>query len=204
MKHGLNGTNGKKSKAQSLIELTLVLIVLLVLLTGMVEVGIVLNNYINIVDAARTAAREAAVVDPLANPTLFKLNAPVVAENALAPLVLNPTPRLRRNSITSTTYPGDDIVISVYSIEKGSAPKKLSSVSFSKWGTQTTKFTASNVQAKLDPTAPNSGVVIVEIFYAHDQALGLPFLDFLNPIPLYTYSIMPMTAAEPTPTPKQH
>jgi hypothetical protein len=57
--------------------------------------------------------------------------------------------------------------------------------------------------AKMDPTAPPSGLVIVEIFYNYQQVLGLPlFADFLNPIPVYTYSAMPLSSAEPTPTPR--
>ncbi|MGB8214128.1 MAG: TadE family protein [Anaerolineales bacterium] len=53
------------------------------------------------------------------------------------------------------------------------------------------------------PSAPNAGVVLVEIFYNYPQVLNLPVFTAVipNPVPLYTYSIMPLSSAEPTPTP---
>jgi hypothetical protein len=57
----------------------------------------------------------------------------------------------------------------------------------------------------LRPTAPPSkGYVAVEIYFCHDQALALPvFTIFVpNPLMIHAYTIMPIPAAAPTPTPQ--
>jgi hypothetical protein len=54
----------------------------------------------------------------------------------------------------------------------------------------------------MNASAPNTGVVLVEIFYNYPQILKLPVLTTIlpDPIPLYVYTIMPLSAAEPTQT----
>jgi hypothetical protein len=45
-------------------------------------------------------------------------------------------------------------------------------------------------------------MVTVEIFWQHYQLLGLPFFSVLaNPTQIHVWTIMPNSAAEPTPTP---
>ncbi len=50
---------------------------------------------------------------------------------------------------------------------------------------------------------PNKGYVLVEVYYCHNQLLGLPILDqFIpDPIRLHAYAFMPAPQAAPTPTP---
>jgi hypothetical protein len=45
-----------------------------------------------------------------------------------------------------------------------------------------------------------TGVVVVEIFYNYPQLLKLPVLTSIvpDPMPLYVYSIMPLSSAQPT------
>jgi TadE-like protein len=68
-------------------------------------------------------------------------------------------------------------------------------------------FSKSNIQniTSQVANAPNAGILVVEIFYNYPQLLKLPVLTSIvpDPIPLYLYSIMPMSSAEPTvvPTP---
>lgn len=52
-------------------------------------------------------------------------------------------------------------------------------------------------------TGRQNAVVIIEVFYEHHMALGLPIISSAlpNPIPIRAYSVMPVSAAEPTPTP---
>jgi hypothetical protein len=47
------------------------------------------------------------------------------------------------------------------------------------------------------------GFVAVEVYYCYSQVLGLPLLtDFVpNPVQIHAYTIMPLPAAQPTPTP---
>ncbi len=57
------------------------------------------------------------------------------------------------------------------------------------------------------PLPPSTGVLTVEIYYSYYQILDLPvFTNSIysivpNPIPVYVYAIMPLSSAEPTPTP---
>jgi hypothetical protein len=53
-------------------------------------------------------------------------------------------------------------------------------------------------------TPPAMGVILVEVYYGYNQVLKLPWLAFVgDPIRVYTYTMMPVTAAAPpvTPTP---
>ena len=56
---------------------------------------------------------------------------------------------------------------------------------------------------KLLTTAPNTGFLIVEVFYNRPQVLNLPGLGSVipNPLPLHAYAIFPLVAVEPTSTP---
>lgn len=49
----------------------------------------------------------------------------------------------------------------------------------------------------------SKGIVLVEIYYCHDQLLNLPLISDLlpNPIPLHAFAVMPAPEAAPTPTP---
>jgi hypothetical protein len=51
---------------------------------------------------------------------------------------------------------------------------------------------------------PNKGFVVVEAFYCYHQVLRAPFISQLlpDPIKIHTYTIMPLPAAQPSPTPK--
>ena len=61
----------------------------------------------------------------------------------------------------------------------------------------------STLSAKLLTTAPNTGFLIVEIFYNRQQILNLPGFGSVipNPIPLHAYAIFPLVSVEPTSTP---
>jgi len=87
---------------------------------------------------------------------------------------------------------------------KSSVP---SEVPVSTWGSschqRQSQFTNANLtnlltQASVAP--PSTGVVLVEIFYNYPQLLKLPVLENVlpDPIPLYVYTIMPLSAAQPT------
>jgi hypothetical protein len=195
--------SGLKSKAQSAVELTLVLSLLLLLLTAMVEFGVLLNTYITVQDAARTGAREAAVADPIADSAKFFNNesgVPKIVRNALLPLELDP------KCDDPAVDPCDDIVISVYSVTKGQTPKLVFDPVHKVFNNRSTQFTPAQIGARLDPAAPNTGLVVIEIYYSYRQLLNLPWMNpFENAggfIPFRVFAIMPLSAAEPTPTPR--
>src|SRR5574341_717189 len=54
----------RKSRGQSLVELALLLPVLAIMLSGLIEFGFALNQFLNILDAAREGARFGADGDP--------------------------------------------------------------------------------------------------------------------------------------------
>jgi len=62
-------------------------------------------------------------------------------------------------------------------------------------------------RAGLAGGAPPTGALLVEIYYGYPQLLKLPIFNnsiysaVPDPVPLYVYSVMPNSAAEPTPTP---
>jgi len=62
-----------EERGQSMTEFAIVLPILVVLLFGIVQFGILFNNYVTLTDAARAGARAAAVsrqsADPVANAT---------------------------------------------------------------------------------------------------------------------------------------
>jgi hypothetical protein len=53
------------------------------------------------------------------------------------------------------------------------------------------------------PGAPSAGAILVEVFYNYPELLKLPvFTAFItDPIKVYIYSVMPLPAGAPTPTP---
>jgi hypothetical protein len=74
---------------------------------------------------------------------------------------------------------------------------------WSKYGKETSQFATSDLSALIDPGAPNTGVVVVEVFYDYPQKFKLPWITAFvpDPIKVRTLTIMPLVAAEPTPTP---
>lgn len=119
----------------------------------------------------------------------------------------------------------DDVVISVYTITNHSVTNVWPDVGYwalsendgivgndGNWRNNcrgeptrsTPHYTEGEVDAFMDANSPNTkGFVAVEFFYCYDQVLNLPlFTDFVpNPIQIHAYTIMPLPAGEPTPTP---
>mgnify|MGYP005848253163 CR=1 FL=1 len=49
---------------------------------------------------------------------------------------------------------------------------------------------------------PPGGIVLVEVFWMHDQLLNLPFFNMLaNPLEIYVWVMFPNSFVQPTPTP---
>jgi len=192
----------EKDKGQSFVELAIVLTVLLLLLAGMVEFGYLLNQYINIVDGAREAARFGVNADPFIRTTSpfgldqnFFIGLSDLAENTMVPIILDTSAR--------NGYAGDDVVISVISLSGGNALRFPDNNGWSRYGNADSAISNGQVTARLDSNAPNTGLVIVEIYYGYPQVLKMPFFTAIipDPIAVHAYSIMPLPAAEPTPTP---
>jgi hypothetical protein len=210
----------REKRGQSLVELTLIFTILLTLLTGVVEFGNLLNQYITLVDAAREGARFGSSDDPFIRTTNpFGLNANFFtnidqivegsfnadgtrafnAKGALAPIKLRPEM-------------GDDVVISFFSIYNGTLTRFPTSkpLGWSYYATQgftgrSSQFTTAQMQTMVEQgtaSAPDTGMVVVEIFYNYSQILHFwGFVGIPDPISVHAYAIMPLTAGEPTPIP---
>ena len=94
----------RRSDGQTLVEFALVLPILCLLLFGVIQFGIVFNNYIDLTDAVRAGARKAAVSRQAADPVGTATQAVV---SSAGDITINPA----KVSVTSTWQPGDDVTV---------------------------------------------------------------------------------------------
>lgn len=260
--------NKKHNLGQSLVEAAILFPILLILLSGLLEFGFMLNEYMTIQDAVRNAARFSSDGDFLQSDTAYVQNicmdpetgfprescckgknsitqdvfgtgtldffrqtaclvndelnqmSPDIEMNCLAPGpnnlcywgVLDPN--------NGSPVNKDEILISVFSVNK--LPNGTSQIiqfpgingwsyaenyiGYSGGRNQNSRFSIPDISARLDNSAPNTGYILVEVFYNYDQKLKLPWITAFvsDPIPLHIYAIMPLSSAEPTPTPMSY
>ena len=194
--------NPKIKKAQSFIELAILMPILLMMLSGLIEFGFLLNHYLDLLDGTREAARFVSDASPFKTGTytdnpVFYTNAASQVDEVISPLTLDPAT--------------DDIIISVFGVGGGRVlsrfPNVLSSPSlpgeWRLWGNHISEFSNADIRSRLVSNAPNTGLVLVEVFYAYHQVLKLPWITAFvpDPIQVHVYSIMPLVSAEPTPYP---
>jgi TadE-like protein len=221
----------RRHPGQSLVEFTILLPVLLIMISGLIELGLLLNYYLDVIDAAREAARWGASDDPFIDDTGIFVGdiedgVPGPPGNPFYTRVAGVAQQsidMGSGGQISLDPASDDIVVSVFAVNGGSVEFRYPSIfgedGWRSYFRHTSRFSTScastidppkcdaddtmrSVDALLDATAPNAGIVIVEIYYDYNMVLGLPWITaFLpDPIPLYAYSVMPNAAAEPTPT----
>jgi Flp pilus assembly protein TadG len=210
----------RRLAGQSLVELAIFFPILLMLLSGVVEFGFLLNQYLNLLDGPREAARFAVDISPFrtavtdAQPAFYTAVAGEVM-NAIKPIQLIST--------------RDDVVISIFSVN-GSAVARYPTAGHisgesaldntpGEWhlygqggacnpATDQTchPSTVSNAQvsAWVSQTGggalpPSMGVVLVEVYYSYPQTLKLPWLTIFIPDPIlvHAFTMMPLPAAEP-------
>ncbi|MFH1524061.1 MAG: TadE/TadG family type IV pilus assembly protein [Chloroflexota bacterium] len=206
-----------RQRGQSFVELSLVILILALLLAGVVELGYLINSYLHVFDAAREAARfsnSSVAFDNSSGASYqtFYVNTAIEAIRVMPPITLNGNR-------------GDDVVISVFSVAGASIRRwpdgyvngwslcnnrsdsaLQSDLNIADWNSCTARsshFTTGQILALMDSSAPASGVLLVEIYYNYPQILKLPvFAQIIpDPIPVYVYSVMPLSSAEPTATP---
>lgn len=205
----------ERTLGQSLVELAILLPLLLIMLSGLVEFGILLNYYLDLIDGAREAARWAADADPIRDAAgtfvgtnnQFYLDVQQLTKESLLSSSDNRIDWLPPNdSCVTNITGGSDIVISAFGVMNGAVDQRFptgSPVGHTLCGHQVSKFTNADIDALLDPLAPTTGLVLVEVFYDYHMVLALPWITAFvpNPITLHAYSIMPNVNIEPTPTP---
>jgi Flp pilus assembly protein TadG len=215
----------RRRRGQSLVEFAILLPVLLIMLSGVVEFGIMLNYYLDLIDAAREAARWASDADPIRDPNtgaylnpnpqfyqdvqqLTKESLKAASDNRIDWIDDPPAGGADDDDddCTITINGGNDIVISAFGAMNGAVSSRFppgSPNGLSLCGHQNSSFTSAEIAALLDPLAPTTGLVMVEVFYDYHMILALPWITAFvpDPVTLHAYSIMPNANVEPTPTP---
>jgi len=219
-----------KGRGQSLVEFTVLLPLLLIMISGLIEFGIMLNYYLDLIDAAREAARWASDADPIHDPnppnaymdpnfdfytnvqTLAKQSLLTASDNRIDWIDDLGDPMDNDDDDCGVTIDGgNDIVISAFGIRNNAGspvvdrrfPAGYGENGLTLCGNRVSEFTSAEIESRLDPLAPTSGLVLVEIFYDYHMVLGLPWITAFvpDPIPLHAYTIMPNSSVEPTATP---
>ncbi len=203
-------------RGQSFVEFAVLLPVLLILFSGLIEFGFALNMYLDLVDTAREVARFTADDNPFSGnhgsqqshfSKEFYLDAA-----ALANYTLGMAQQIELNTET------DDVVISVFQVEGGQVRQDRIPSEFSDgridnmsnggdagwrlFGNHGSKIAISDVQQRIDrmgETPPDTGVVLVELFFEYKMAMGFPWITAFvdDPVPMHAYTFAPNPAARP-------
>jgi hypothetical protein len=201
----------KARRGQSLVELAILFPLLLIVFSGLVEFGFLLNEYLTVMDAARNAARFSS--DGLFNVTDNDHACATTRDfyRQTACLVIQELSQEEPN-IVLKPLEEDDIVVSVFGIVTGAGVSARYPAAYGEAGwsysldlpgygarERSSRFSTVDVNARLNALAPNTGLLLVEVFYTYEQKLKLPWITaFLgDPLILYAYSFMPLVSAEP-------
>ncbi|GAB4498868.1 MAG: hypothetical protein OHK003_12680 [Anaerolineales bacterium] len=210
----LRGANTKRRlRAQSMVEFAITLPILLLLLTGMVEFGFMLNTYLSIQDAARSAARRFSITNPFNpdgsdNPAFYQS----VAEYTVDLLAPAGDPETRQIVLDATR---DNILVSLIGVEvdESTDPDSITSIIrysgaqyYKHFGNTNppTAYTDSAIAGLMTANGAepsDAGLLIIEIYYGYEGTLNLPwtrpFFSPNNPSMLYVSVVMPTIYAKP-------
>jgi hypothetical protein len=168
-----------------------------------------LNYYLSLLDSTREAARLGSNWDPFLrdddhNPIgdnlIFYQG---VAANVL--YSLQPANELDTSRKIVLDSASDDVVVSIFSVDGTHVVRFPSSMGgeYHWFNNQPSAFSDAEIISRLIGTAPPTGILLVEVYYAYHQVLALPWITIFipNPTMLHAYTMMPLSAAEPTPIP---
>jgi len=215
-------------RGQSFVELALVLPVLLILLLGVVEVAVFIGRYLDLLDLTREAARWASMRDPFSTHYVgarscsnseyydfYYLTACNFSPPQGSDLCTDAAFCNGMNFSLPLDPDTDDVVISVFTVSGNTVTNVWpSSNGWSLYGNWQKDcqgnvvrthphFTRDVVQNLLSGSStPNKGFVAVEVYYCYEQILKIPiFTQFVpDPFQINAFTIMPLPAAQPTPT----
>lgn len=210
----------RKSAGQSMVEFGLTLPILFLLFSGMVEFGFMINTYLSLQDAVRTAARRFSnenhmMVNEATGLAVDDLDFYRDAAQAVVDTLMPPDDSAARQIVVDETR--DNVLISVVTIrvDETANPDAISSI--------TRHPNDAEFFRLYDDTSPNSiygdneiaeyltmngavpvdmGLLIIEIFYSYEGVLHLPwtepFFSEANPAMLHNSTIVPLVSAKPT------
>ena len=205
--------NKNQQRAQSLVEFAISLPVLIMLFTGMVEYGFMLNTYLSLQDAARTAARRYSTVNPFnadntINPAFFQDAAAYVIDQ-LAP---SDDPESRQIILLPDR---DNILISLIGVEvdESTDPDTIVGIQrfsdglyYKEFGATDppSNFSDENIEAFVTANGQepaDAGLLIIELYYGYEGTLHMPWTEPFfspgNPTMLYISVVMPTIYAKP-------
>ena len=205
-------------RGQGLVETALLFPVLLIVLSGLVEFGFLMNEYMVIQDATRNAARFGANGLYDSRDAEHACGATIDYYRQIGCIVNQELAAERPEIALNFGNAADDVIVSVFSVEGGSSthvsdryPTGEGESGWSgaadslAWGTrnQVSKFSTVSINNRLNTATPSTGYVLVEVYYEYSMKLGLPWIKIFvhDPVLLHLYAIMPLSSAEPTSTP---
>jgi len=94
----------------------------------------------------------------------------------------------------------DDVIVSVFSVD-GTTATRMGEYHW--FNNQSSAFSDAKIASRLYGSAPPTGILLVEVFYDYHQVMAMPWITAFvpNPTMLFSFTIMPLSAAEPTPIP---
>jgi hypothetical protein len=207
----------QQDKAQSLVEVALFLPIFMIMVTGLAVFGIILNQYLNIMDGPREGARFAAQFEEKdifgdAQHPCVKSRDGYICDNfydqvagkaytSTQPFQICPDYHTPASRTDCDTPPYDDIVTTVYGICGNTVKTAYPANSY--YDNYTSKFSSVDVNNILahGTTPPDTGIVIVEMYYNfHLKGFALPWITLFvhDPVLLWSYTVMPLTPATPS------
>jgi hypothetical protein len=204
------------SGGQSIVEFALSLPILLILLSSLIEFGFALNEYLDLVDTARDVARFLSNRDPIEE------HLSGGSDDRLQ-FYLDGVEEMRRSLekagwIELNPY-SDDLVISVFALDGTDVVDRRPHSFYDdrcggmsggnlgwRYNCQLPSLfeTHDSIQDRIGVLSashipPDTGIVLVEIFYNYEMKLGLPWVTGIvgDSILLHTYTFAPNAAAEP-------
>jgi hypothetical protein len=222
--------NQKFSRGQGLIETALLFPILLIVLSGLVEVAVMLNEYLALQDATRNAARfssdgdykyrdashDCSLTRDFYRQTSCLVNQELRSERPMIQMADNGTPGDYSDDYLDPNN-HDDIVVSAFALLGGTGvtarfPWEAGELGWSyaedlpiyMARNASSSFSSNYVTTHLISSAPSTGVLLVEVFYNYKQKLKLPWITAFipDPLPFHIYAFMPLVSAEPTATPR--
>jgi Flp pilus assembly protein TadG len=199
-------THQRKEKrgagAQSLVEFAIALPIIILLFSGLIEFGFALNYYLSLLDATREAARFYSNSDPfnadLSDNMLFYQGAADMVISNLQPRDLGATVVTDNTRKIILDPNADDVIVSVFNVDSGVLTRYPTSTStpgeYRFYGNHPSRIQNQDVSNHLVAGAPNTALVLVEVFYSYHQILALPWLTVFvgDPILLHAYTMFPM------------
>ena len=200
-----------RSRGQSIVEFTLLLPLLLMLLSGLIEFGFMLNEYLDLIDTTRETARYLSDQPPFRDGTEYR-------EVFYTEGVSEMYNTIERAGWIDLDPAMDDLIVSVFSVQDWSSitrnPAQFTdsraecgglnggAMGWRYFCNKTTKFTDADVLDRINNTSsvpPNNGLVLIELYYHYHMRLSLPWITAFvgDTIELHAYSFAPNAYAEP-------